>query len=148
VDANGKLVGRFYPSILPGNGTNHEVMLQIQGNWVALPINDFTVGFTVANPVYAVVTYFQSADCSGQPFMYVNQRVLGNNAPAIGVVTAIPPATAPSVYFPVMPSVVTTNSYTTYGEPCDNTGGLTAYMGAVQSVPVSSLGLTLPFSIK
>lgn len=73
----------------------------------------------------------------------------GVTAPAMAIVTTIPPATAPSIYFAGTPSmVVTTNSSTYYGDPICNEPGTIAYMGAIQNVPVNSLGLTPPFHLQ
>jgi hypothetical protein len=83
--------------------------------------------------------------------MYVNSNTVPYvTAPPLAVIATIPPATAPSIYFAGTPaSLVTINSYTQSGY-CNvlAPNGFTANMGPIQSVPVSSLGLTLPFSVK
>jgi hypothetical protein len=133
VDAKGKTVGR----VLGGN----LVARQIRGAWVAVPA--FVDGFEPVN-VSKVTYYFQSTDCTGQSYFPVWEL------PQQGIVAVIPPAIEPSIYFPGLPlRVVTLNSVSTYGSACE-TGGAAfmTYAGPAQSVPVSSLGLTLPFSVK
>jgi hypothetical protein len=96
----------------------------------------------------------QSVDCTGQAYLYANPALLGTpgvlTGPAIGVVTAIPPATAPSIYFAGSLVMVTLQSFRYVGYPCQGWGNgpNPNYVGPVEVVPVSSLGLTLPFSIK
>jgi hypothetical protein len=156
VDAKGKTVGRIYEAG-PMAGFNG-VIRQIAGIWVALPVADYTSGFMSipAGPQFTL--YYQSNDCTGPAFMYVNPA--GVTEPAFAIVTTIPPATAPAIYFAGTPSmVVNINSSNYYGSnspSCNNLdqiglggpGSITAYMGAIQSVPVSSLGLTPPFRVK
>jgi hypothetical protein len=145
VDAKGKTVGRFYPG-----GLN--VVRQINGVWVWLSISDLTTGFQPDGS--ALYYYYQSTDCTGQAYLSIANG--GNShmtAPAYGQVLTIPPATAPSIYFAGTPaSVVTIQSERNQNAPptaCNPySGGVPLGAGPVHNVPVSSLGLTLPFSIK
>jgi len=71
---------------------------------------------------------------------------------------AVAPATAPSIYFAGTPAVLSVNSRLVNYSPATGficqgpsnfpPGGNPLYVGPAQNVPVSSLGLTLPFSIK
>jgi hypothetical protein len=132
VDAKGKTVGR----VLDNGGY---IARQISGVWVALQA--FIDGFQPSSPD-AVVYLFQSSDCTGPRYMGVTQL------PGQGTVATVPPSTEPSVFFPGKPvllNVASQGNYTT----CDTFGGpRPAYVGPAQSVTVSSLGLTPPFSVK
>jgi hypothetical protein len=157
MDAKGKTVGRI--SFNSGSSfDNHTsvVIRQIDGIWIALPVTDIISGFSTTRAT-DLIYWYQTKDCTGQPYMSAN----GPNpqivsAPPVATVTTVPPATAPSIYFAGTPTgMVTVNStrYAPVGSTCDplgpdNQGPFTSYMGPVQSVPVSSLGLTLPFKIE
>jgi hypothetical protein len=155
VDANGKTVGRFFPNLFnPGTGFRpypfpyNGVMLQIQGIWVTLPVSDLASGFVSALPS-DLAMYYQTNDCTGQAYMFVNDTLLGMTTPQLAVVFTVPPATAPSIYYAGTPSQITAQSGNTFGGSCAvYAGALPRLMGPVQSYPVSSLGFTLPFSIK
>jgi hypothetical protein len=138
VDAKGKTVGRLFipaPPIIVPSGSNY-VVRQINKIWVLLPVFDFTTGFfqTVA-PSFV----YQSADCTGSAFMWANpgavDPVTGGVAltgPAIGMVTTIPPATAPSIYFSGSLRSLTINSIRFAGSPCSPfSGGNPNYVGPV-----------------
>jgi hypothetical protein len=167
VDAKGKTVGRFLfdpNNTAPGGHAPQPavyVVRQIGGIWVTLQVGDFNTGFqTVAPP--ELLYLYQSIDCTGQAYFLVSQHPTDYvTGPAFGWVTTIPPATAPSIYFAGSPaSVVWTNSYRCAGDiGCPVYGGgpgCQVYpggggpnnVGPVQSVPLSNLGLTPPFSIK
>jgi hypothetical protein len=120
---------------------------------VLLSVPNFATGFQTTDP--SNISYlFQSIDCTGQAYFPVNPYYSESTfvtGPAVGFVTAIPPATAPSVYFAGSPVIATFQSSRNPGYAC--TPGVPAanpvyYAGPVETVPVSSLGLTLPFSIK
>jgi hypothetical protein len=154
VDAKGKTVGRFF--VEPG--PNNFVVRQINGIWVWLQIADFKSGFTIVEPANGNLGFaYQSADCTGQAYLPVNGPAdIGGptvvTGPVMGVVTAIPPATAPSIYFAGELVQVTLQSFRYVGNPCQRWGDGPnpnyVYVGPAEIVPVSSLGLTLPFSIK
>jgi hypothetical protein len=133
VDAKGKTVGR----VLDSNGF---IVRQISGVWVAIQVLA-VVGFEVKDPG-SIAYYFQSADCSGPSYLLVG------TLPAQGLVMTVPPATQPSIYFPGTPlSLVTFNSVL-QSSGCSTIPSEPIYAGLTQSVPVSSLGLTPPFSVK
>jgi hypothetical protein len=146
VDAQGKTVGRLFLDYNSGNDT---VVRQIRGTWVEVLV-DTVVGFPISDPSN-LGCYFQSIDCTGQAYLLVNART-GTPAtlPALGIVTTIPPSTQPSIYFAGPPvGIVTIASRHNVGDICRTFGGASPlYVGPAQSVPVSSLGLTPPFSIK
>jgi len=160
VDAKGKNVGRIYVNALASSGglygpAAHMVIRQIDGVWVGLPVTDFTSGFTPYDPT-SFQYYYPSADCTGQAYMFVNRIFKSNGAelaaaiaPPIALVTTIPPSTEPYIYFAGAPAFVSMNSIRVNpNAPCALTGPSTLWMGPIQSVPVSSLGLTLPFKVK
>jgi Collagen triple helix repeat (20 copies) len=155
VDAKGNIVGSIYLNAFPQEFYNsdtvplHAVLRQINGIWVELPVTDITSGFSIT-PVPSFFYYYQSVDCTGQAYMFVNLVYLEFvTAPAIATVTTIPPATSPSIYFAGAPvSLVSISSKQQAGSTCSSGNVGEAYMGPLQSVPLSSLGLTLPFSIK
>jgi hypothetical protein len=149
VDATGKIVGNLYINAFPknfyGDGL-HAVLRQIGGIWVELPVLDLTSGFTTFD---SLSYYYQSMDCTGQAYIYVNREYMQASAPAIATITTIPPATAPSIYYAGTPVMMTFNSSRAAGTTeCSVSTVQYAYMGPVQSYPVSSLGLTPPFSLK
>jgi hypothetical protein len=123
-------------------------MLQIQGIWVTLPVVDPASGFLSLQPQdLGTALYYQSSDCTGQAYMLIN--TFESTAPAYGIVTAIPPATAPSIYYAGTPNLINFRSYSLLGvgASCVAASG-SAILGPVQNYPVSSLGFTLPFSIQ
>jgi len=115
---------------------------------VALPLLDFTTGFRTDFPA-DIQPWYQSADCTGPAYLAVSPIPAANaavNGPAAAQIVTVPPATAPSIYFAGAPTAVlimgstrTNNCY-----PYGDYGGV----GLLQSVPLSNLGLTLPFSLK
>jgi hypothetical protein len=146
VDANGKTVGR-----LIGIDSADIVVRQISGVWVLLRVRDLTIGFDSEQD--AIPYFYQSTDCTGQAYFPVNlsddHRVI---EPVNGAVAMVAPATAPSIYFAGTPvSVVAAKSVRNAGQSCiafrPNSPPSIA-VGPAQSVPVSSLGLALPFSVK
>ena len=155
VDAKGKDVGRYAFSYsnfaafaLPGDGfLGGFVVRQISRIWVVLTVNDFKAGFVLYDPSL-IQYYYQSTDCTGTAYLPVNTRQsFAATAPAFGYVMTIPPATAPSIYFAGTPVNVILNSRL-YSGVCFTESDDTFFVGPVETVPVSSLGLTLPFSIK
>jgi hypothetical protein len=150
VDAKGKTVGRIFPIF--GGGTTF-VVLPISKIWVSLEVVDLTSGFAV-QPPSTFAYYYQSVDCAGQAYLPANNFTGGGPdvmGPAPGVVSVIPPATAPSIYFAGAPmSVLTMHPTNTLGGSCYtySGGGQPMYVGPAESFPVSSLKFTLPFSIK
>jgi hypothetical protein len=161
VDANGNTVGRLYftdGNPLGLNGSYQYVLRQINGIWVAIPVTE--TGFqSIGPPPFQY--WYQSADCTGQAYLMVNQAIFGGpspgpSSPAAGYPATLPPANIPSIYFAGTPSILTLNSYQNPPVPpfagmCfpwTNGPSPTVYAGIPQSVPVSSLGLTLPFSVK
>jgi hypothetical protein len=154
VDAKGKTVGRFVPNPIPMQEpyAYSRVIRQINGIWVQLTV-DAVAGFPIFPPTY----FYQSSDCTGQAYLLVNPYG-GTVFPAQGFPAIVPPATQPSIYFAGTPTLLTLQSgmgplfpfppppFPPPG-PCRTYSG-SAYVGLPQSVPVSSLGLTLPFSIK
>jgi hypothetical protein len=172
VDAKGRNVGRIYiNALLPGNGSNgafapavHMVIRQIDGVWVGLPVTDFTSGFNVSDRTTLLYLY-QSADCTGQAYLPVSNNVYvwpavsanlfvaTSSAPPIALVATIPPSTEPYIYFAGTPALVTINSLrreagTGSNGQCNGYPATPVWVGPIQSVPVSSLGLTLPFKVK
>jgi hypothetical protein len=157
VDAKGKTVGRLVFEPLTGL---EFVVRQINGIWVILRVI-LETGFALDN----FVTYFyQSADCTGQAYLslgggqstisplggglYYNAWSATPIAPEIGTIAIVPPETVPSIYFAGKPaSVLNINSYTV-GTPFCQAGVANIAVGLPQSVPMSSLGLTPPFSVK
>jgi hypothetical protein len=162
VDAKGKTVGRLFLQLGGANGGGVfnpvsviYVVRQISGIWVLLQIAnaDLAGGFQTALHSSDLLYLYQSIDCTGQAYLGVNNPNFPGTVvtgPAVGFVTAIPPATAPSIYFAGPPAMVTINSARNVGGSCAGWGGTPdpVYVGPAQSMPVSSLGLTLPFSIK
>ena len=147
VDAKGKTVGRLVVNVY---GTNF-VVRQISGAWVELPVDGVTTGFQITNNNNTVAYYYQSIDCTGQAYFSVSQAN-NNVGPAYGVVATVPPATAPSIYFAGTPAsklVMHSGRSAISGcGPINSPDGFPIAAGPAQIVPVSSLGLTLPFSIK
>jgi hypothetical protein len=155
VDAKGNTVGRFFPSY-GGEGLPPYVVRQMGGTWVMIPV-DLDTGFTGLEGPLAYA--YQSVDCTGQAYFVVNSlfaasttTTAGAIAPALGFTAIVPPATTPSIYFAGTPrSILNIKSYRVVGMGCQPSGppeGLAIYVGPVQSVLVSSLGLTPPFGIK
>ena len=143
VDANGKIVGRLGAIGHEGHNT---VIRQIGGMWVELQV-DVVAGFVTKGFNY----WYQSSDCSGQAYLMVNSSVAGGilALPAQGAVALVSPATEPSIYFAGTPSLLTIKSYHSSSSSfCSPYGNFAQYFGLPQSVPVSSLGLTPPFSVK
>jgi hypothetical protein len=147
VDAKGKTVGRIYINAY-GPTTVHMVIRQIDGIWVGLPVFDFTSGFAATDPTAFLVLY-QSVDCTGQAYALLNQDFHVAGAPARALVATIPPSTAPYIYFGGTPAFITINSQRAGPlGTCTTVPPRSGWAGPIQSVPVSSLGLTLPFSVK
>jgi hypothetical protein len=151
VDATGKLIGPFFPAI-PEQGGVSFVLIKINGAWVELQVQDLTVGFTSAQfPLYYA---YQSTDCTGTAYLFVTTPFNPNNiGPIIGSAVTIPPATTPSIYYAGTPTSLLTIKSTLNTEisgcsALSNPNGEMAFVGPPQSVPVSSLGFTLSFSIQ
>jgi hypothetical protein len=143
LDAKGTIVGRLAAIGHEGYNT---VVRQISGVWVELQV-DVVAGFVTKGFNY----WYQSSDCSGQAYLMVNSNVAGGilALPAQGVVALVSPATEPSIYFAGTPSLLTMKSYHSSSSLfCSPYGNFAQYFGLPQSVPVSSLGLTPPFSVK
>jgi hypothetical protein len=146
VDANGKTVGR-----LIGINSADLVVRQISAVWVVLSVRDLTIGFDSEQD--AIPYFYQTTDCTGQAYFPVNlsddHHVI---EPVTGTVAIVAPATAPSIYFAGTPvSVVAAKSVRNAGQSCmtfNPNSPPSIAVGPAQSVPVSSLGLTLPFSVK
>jgi hypothetical protein len=158
VDAKGKTVGRLliqfqFPNSAYGTDipTSSNVVRQISGIWVVLSVANFATGFETTDATN-IQYWYQSIDCTGQAYFAVNPYFSTFVAgPTPGFVTAIPPATAPSIYFTGSPVFATMQSFRNAGSPCQVGNPAVSnpnYVGPVESVPLSSLGLTLPFSIK
>jgi hypothetical protein len=131
---------------------------------VMLRVN-LETGFALDN---SVAYLYQSADCTGQAYLSLSLSlslplplplsVFGNGAasptpiaPEIGTTAIVPPATVPSIYFADKPESVLsirTAIGGIFGTLCSGYGGFNVAVGLPQSVPVSSLGLTPPFSVK
>jgi len=132
VDAKGKTVGRL--------GGRDTVIRQINRIWVEIPV-DVVAGFIPAELIYL----YQTSDCTSQAYLGVySYDASGATLPAQGVVATVPPATEPSIYFAGTPaSLLPTKSYRIVAggnlgcHPVDRT----VYVGALQSVTVSSLRL-------
>jgi hypothetical protein len=171
VDATGQTVGRIYiNALLAGNAGGgappavHMVIRQIDGVWVGLPVTDFTSGFNVSDRT-ALLYLYQSADCTGQAYLPVSNNVYvwpavsanlfvaTSSAPPIALVATVPPSTEPYIYFAGTPALVTINSLrreagTDSNGQCNRAPATAVWVGPIQSVPVSSLGLTLPFDVR
>jgi len=149
VDAKGKTVGRLV--IVINDLLTNFVVRQMSGVWVALPVGDLTTGFQISSNNNQIHYFYKSADCTEEAQFLVSPNNT-NTGPVFGVAAVVPPATQPSIYFAGMPaSVVIIHSFRVPGggcQPMDPSGGSRLIVGPVQSAPVSSLGLTLPFSIK
>jgi hypothetical protein len=151
LDAKGKTVGRLFLGFGQEQdaifGSTTTVVRQINGIWVLLGVVDFTSGFQIiVDPSNIMAYFYQSADCTGQAYLPVKLNYAATT-PAQGIVAVIPPATTPSIYFAGTPAMVTFKSFRGVGQGCQP-GNQAFFAGLLQSVPVSSLGLTLPFSIK
>jgi hypothetical protein len=148
LDAKGKTVGRLFLGFGQEGDTifasTTTVVRQINGIWVLLGVVDFTSGFQVVDPSNTMTYFYQSADCTGQAYLPVKLNYAATT-PAQGIV--IPPATTPSIYFAGTPAMVTFQSFRGVGQGCQP-GNQAFFAGLLQSVPVSSLGLTLPFGVK
>jgi hypothetical protein len=147
VDAKGKTVGRVFPGAF---SSALSVIRQINGAWVSVPVDDFSVGFHVYSDG-AIQSLYQSVDCTGTGYFPVNSNSGSGGVfgPGMGLVTIVPPASAPSIYFAGTPaSVLTIRSQQVTGESCQSVVGYPLYAGPLQSVPVGSLGLALPFSVQ
>jgi hypothetical protein len=152
VDTKGRLVGR-----LSYIGT---VIRQIDGTWVAIT-TDFVTGFI---PNQVLFYNYQSSDCTGQPYMPTNSNCAFESCPAFlpadGIVATIPPATQPSIYYPETPGFRPMQSFKVIANPnvsyqlgvcypLSNSGNpVPVFAGLPQSVLMSRLGLTPPFSIR
>ncbi len=114
-----------------------------------LPFADLKTGLEIWSPD-RVVTLYQSIDCTGQAYFPVNLDADPSPGPlAIGIATAIPPATAPSIYFAGKPtSALTMKSSQQAGNCYPAPTGFASYAGPIQNILVSSLGLALPFTLK
>jgi hypothetical protein len=152
LDAKGKTVGALGAPAPQSNFST--VIRQISGILVQILI-DPVVGFRPFNEFFTdpLVYMYQSSNCAGQAYLPVDGWNSGfPSLPTQGKTATILPATQPSIYFAGKPSVLTLGSYQTItGTPldCVTLGpGFTQYVGLPQSVLVSSLGLTPPFSIK
>ena len=133
VDSKGKTIGRII-------GWNPVIVArQISGVWVALPA--LVDGLEATDP-NGIGYFFRSADCAGPRYMQVT------NLPVQSAVATIPPATQPSVFFPGTPVSFLSIASQMYGTTCEPVPVRTVYVGPVQSVPVSTLGLTPPFTVK
>jgi hypothetical protein len=169
LDAHRKIVGRLVPTNL-GN-SEYFVVRQISPSsaspgtsadggrfatsatsstsavWVALPLADLVTGFTPQ--ALPLIYYYQSTDCTGQAYLLADQTS-GSDILALGIIATVPPATQPSIYYAGLPwSMMTFQSALIAPGSCNAGGGaFSAYAGLPQSVPVSSLGLTLPFSVE
>ena len=144
-DAKGKIVGRLF---INGDGFNSAVR-QINGTWVLVPF-DAVAGFVPVDPGN-VVYWFQSFDCTGQGYFRLNRNQGPAALPALGTVATISPSTQPSIYFAGLPAgLLDIGSYRPTGGMCSSfrPDPEPFYVGPAQSVPVSSLGLTPPFSVK
>jgi hypothetical protein len=153
VDAKGKTVGLLFPDST--SGVDY-IVRQLNKIWVQLPI-DPLAGFPDQSGNLRYV--FQSVDCAGQGYFLLNWHsnysLTAAALPALGLLATIPPSTQPSIYFAGAPvSKVTIGSFRYVGDICrtpqpdDPLAGQPVGVGPAQSVPLSSLGLTLPFSVK
>jgi hypothetical protein len=141
VDAKGKTVGRLSATAVGGGDY---IIRQINGTWVEIPV-DPAAGFV---PFVGILYYYQSSDCTGQAYLLVSSNEANLALPAQGVPAIVPPSTEPMIYFAGTPTRLTIKSRGTVPGPDCNTGGGLFWVGIPQSVPVSGLGLTLPFSVK
>jgi hypothetical protein len=145
VDAKGNTVGQLWP--LAGSFV-YAVVRQVSGIWMVLDVVDLASGFSITSEFRY---WYQSNDCTGQQYLLVNDPSSNTDILAAGTIAIIPPATQPSIYFAGTPwSVRTMQSYR-LGQNGSCNGGLSptsALAGLPQSVLLSSLGLTLPFSVK
>jgi hypothetical protein len=133
VDAKGKTVGRLSGTATVGGDY---IIRQINGTWVEIPVDP------------SALYYYQSSDCTGQAYLLVSSNEANLALPAQGVPAIVPPSTEPMIYFARTPTRLTIQSRGRVPGPDCNTGSGLFWVGIPQSVPVSSLGLTLPFSIK
>jgi hypothetical protein len=140
VDAKGKTVGRLLLRY------QQYVVRQISGIWMALPVADLTTGFQIWAP-NNILYYYQSDDCTGPAFLPVDQNSF-SDVLALGIIATVPPATQPSIYFAGKPESLVVKSFRFLTAPCQGGFDFNAFVGIPQSVLVSSLGLTLPFSVK
>jgi len=155
VDAKGKTVGRLFPWFTASEGVVSDfVVRQISRVWVMLQV-DVLEGLTTSD---GFSYFYTSADCVGQAYLAVSSAAINNLAaalPARGYVVTIPPSTQPSIYFAgppysnlVINSARDANNGISLGS-CYPAVGAPVFVGPAQSgVPVSSLGLTLPFSVE
>jgi hypothetical protein len=145
VDTNGNAVGQ-----LGRNDNVISIIRQISGIWVEVPV-DAANGFVPTKDFFNEANFFwQSPDCTGQP--YLAQQGGGSGISASlsqAVIAAVSPATQPSIYFAGSPMLLTMQSYKPFlfDSACQAIQ-TTIYVGLPKNVSVSSLGLTPPFSIK
>jgi len=173
VDAKGKTVGRFYPPpalqlFYQSNPVEiswfPQVVRQINGIWVSLTVDAQNGFFNALNQ--SVIAVFPADNCIPPayfptgPFIipaFNNIIALSPNFPGTvqGVPFTVPGVSSPSIYFagtPISESGI--QSYRTSDNSCislisyPGPGPLPMSIGPVQSVPVSSFGLTLPFSVQ
>jgi hypothetical protein len=145
VDANGNTVGQ----LVTHEGNSDTVILQINGMWVELLV-DMAIGFL---PNGNLEYLYESTDCTGQPYLSVNS--LGGSLvtlvlPPVGSVVTVFPAIEPSINFAGTPTLITIQSSLQVAPVTGSCAArtTTGYVGLPQSVPVSSLGFTLPFSLQ
>jgi hypothetical protein len=161
VDAKGNTVGRLLFDPTHTNNNTTFVVRRISGVWVTLRVPDLKTGFdnSPLQPAEhnSINTFYQSADCTGQAyfdlvgFQETGQFTDKVTALAYGIVATVPPATSPSIYFAGTPASVLTIQSIRQGGSCGlwgPIGGTHGYVGPVQNVPLSNLGLTPPFSVK
>jgi hypothetical protein len=147
VDAKGKTVGRVSWSL----GGPLTVVRQISGIWVLFIAPDLVAGYQ--DEGNAVSYLYQSTDCTGTPYLELNDSDNRLTTPLVrGVTRMIPPATTSSIYFAGPPAtMVLIKSVRSVGDSScimlGNGGGNIA-VGPAQSISVNSLGLTPPFSLK
>ncbi len=141
-DAKGKTVGRLGAI---GHDNFNTVIRQINGTWVEVQV-DIATGFVTTPFDY----WYQSSDCTGQPYLLAS-AINGGGAhvvPGMAAVGIVPPATELSINFVAQPSLLNMQSTGHTDRSYCAAEARSLWVGIPQSVPVSSLGLTLPFSVK
>jgi hypothetical protein len=125
------------------NASRHE--------FLRLGVTDLGTPFQPITP-NAVTYFYQTVDCTGQAYFAATDSTAAITGLVIGVVSQVPPVTSPLIYFAGSP-VSVLPLYSQRSPPNGNCSPfiqppVSIAVGPVQSVPVSSLGLTPPFSIQ
>jgi hypothetical protein len=141
VDANGKFVGALL--------SQNVVTLKLNGIWVALGVT--ASGFPVAGTITSVHFYYPTSDCSGPSYINID---LPRTALTVQSPQPIPvPTPVPTILFAGNPvqnlHILSYVPYNGNNVVCTAASPNTYILvGPTQGIPLSSLGLTPPFTVK